>query len=277
VTWPWRKAIIVGASSGIGAELAKQLVAGGCRVALVARREAELAAVAESTTDDQGSQPRHRSEGLGRPTSAIADSAPDYPKPNAQRPTPLIYPHDVTCYEEVPSLFQRICRDLDGLDLIVYSAGYLPRVNEDEYSFEKDRVALEVNLLGAVAWLDQAADRFGRAGAGTIVGISSVAGDRGRKGNPVYNASKAGLNTYLEALRMRLQPKGVTVLTAKPGFVTTPMTEGLGKLPMAITAPEAARRILEAARDKRSVAYIPSRWRPIMFLIRNLPARLVPK
>lgn len=148
---------------------------------------------------------------------------------------------------------------------------------EEEYNFEKDRIALEVNVLGAVAWLDQAADRFSRAGGGTIVGISSVAGDRGRRGNPVYNASKAALNTYLEGLRMRLQPKGVTVLTAKPGFVTTPMTEGLGKLPMAISPQEAARRILEAARDKRSIAYIPGKWRPIMFLIRNLPARLVPK
>ncbi len=264
MSWPWKKAIIVGASSGIGAELARQLAAGGCQVALVARRAVELEAVAQnfrgSTADDR------------RPTTES-----DLPTHTAQSQNSLIYPHDVTCYEEVPSLFQRICRDLGGLDLVVYSAGFLPRVGEDEYSFEKDRVALEVNLLGAVAWLDQAADRFGRAGAGTIVGISSVAGDRGRKGNPVYNASKAGLNTYLEALRMRLQPKGVTVLTAKPGFVATPMTEGLGKLPMVITAPEAARRILEAARDKRSVAYIPSRWRPIMFLIRNLPARLVPK
>jgi NAD(P)-dependent dehydrogenase (short-subunit alcohol dehydrogenase family) len=189
----------------------------------------------------------------------------------------LTYAHDVTCYEAIPALFQQICRDLGGLDLFIYSAGFLPRVAEDEYNFEKDRIALEVNLLGAVAWLNQAADRFGRGDAGTIVGISSVAGDRGRRGNPVYNASKAGLDTYLEALRMRLGPKGVTVLTAKPGSVSTPMTEGLGKLPLMIHPQEAASRILEAAREKRSVAYIPSKWRPIMFIIRNLPARLVPK
>ena len=212
MTWPWKSAIVVGASSGIGAEVARQLAAGGCRVALVARRQTELAALAEEiTTGSTGDTGKaiDAAESVTRNPSSV-------PTPNAQRPTPLIYPHDVTCYEQVPSLFQQICRDLGGLDLIVYSAGFLPRVAEDEYNFEKDRIALEVNVLGAVAWLDQAADRFGRAGGGTIVGVSSVAGDRGRRGNPVYNASKAALNTYLEGLRMRLQPKGVTVLTAKP-------------------------------------------------------------
>ena len=262
--WPWQRAIIVGASSGIGAELARELAGGGCRVALVARRQAELAQVAESV-------------------SALADRSDptdpaDSPKPSSTtHHSPLTYTHDVTCYEAVPDLFQTICRDLGGLDLIIYSAGFLPRVGPEEYNFEKDRVALEVNLMGAVAWLNQAADRFGRAGVGTIVGISSVAGERGRRGNPVYNASKAGLNTYLEALRMRLEPKGVTVLTAKPGAVTTPMIEGLGKQPLMIHPQEAASRILDAARDRRAVAFIPPKWRPIMFIIRNLPARLVPK
>ena len=276
MNWPWRKAIIVGASSGIGAELARQLAEGGCQVALVARRQAELTAVAEDVLSVRRAgvpdQPAGNSDDPAIPRTHEAHTQP-LPPPHSA----LTYSHDVTCYEEVPALFQQICRDLEGLDLIIYSAGYLPRVSQDEYNFEKDRLALEVNLLGAVAWLNQAAERFDRAGAGTIVGISSVAGERGRKGNPVYNASKAGLNTYLEALRMRLQPKSVTVLTAKPGSVSTPMTEGLGKLPLMITPQEAASLILQAARDRRSTAYIPAKWRPIMFLIRNLPARLVPK
>src|SRR5256885_1991389 len=108
----WRQAIIVGASSGIGAELARQLVAEGCRVALVARREVELRALADE---------------IGGAEKA------------------LTYVHDVTCYEQAPALFQQICRDLGGLDLIVYAAGVMPRILPDEYDFEKDRLNVEVN------------------------------------------------------------------------------------------------------------------------------------
>ena len=72
----------------------------------------------------------------------------------------------------------------------------------------------EVNLIGAVAWLNEVAQRFARARGGTIVGISSVAGDRGRRGNPAYCTSKAALTTYLEALRNRVARFGVAVVTS---------------------------------------------------------------
>jgi short-subunit dehydrogenase len=82
---------------------------------------------------------------------------------------------------------------------------------------------VEVNLIGAMAWLNPIAEMFQSAKAGQIVGIGSVAGDRGRVGNPGYNTSKAGLTTYLEALRNRLTRHGVNVLTVKPGFMKTEM------------------------------------------------------
>lgn len=253
----WKRAIIVGASSGMGAELARQLAAQGCRVALVARREAELARLAEEINQSiGGTEPP--------PASRLPTSA-------------LIYPHDVTCYEEVPGLFQKICRDLGGLDLIVYAAGVMPRIAEDEYTFEKDRTVIEVNVLGAIAWLNEAAQRFARAGEGTIVGLSSVAGDRGRRGQPAYCASKAALNTYLESLRNRIGRLGVAVVTVKPGPVDTPMTQGLDRLPMLISAEEAARKILLAARRRVHAAYIPGQWRLVMFLIRHIPSSLFQK
>src|SRR5690349_17117053 len=99
----WARAIVVGASSGIGRALAVRLASRGCRVAAVARREAELRDLAE----------RH----------AVV----------------LPYPHDVTVTEEVPDLFRRICRDLGGLDLVVYAAGIMPRLGPDEYRFAADR------------------------------------------------------------------------------------------------------------------------------------------
>jgi len=180
----------------------------------------------------------------------------------------------VTAYDEVPRLLERICRDLGGLDLIVYAAGVMPRLAADEYTFDKDRRTLEVNVLGAVAWLNEAAQRLALARAGTIVGIASVAGDRGRRGNPVYCTSKAALATYLEALRNRVARHGVAVVTVKPGPVDTPMSRGVERRPFVIGADDAARQILAAARRRAVVAYVPRIWQPIMFVIRHLPSRV---
>jgi short-subunit dehydrogenase len=247
----FQRAIIVGASSGMGEELTRQLAARGCRVALVARRADEL--------------------------TRLAAEINEAPSAHSDVPRALTYAHDVHCYGDVPALFQAICRDLGGLDLIIYAAGVMPQILPDEYDFEKDRAILEVNVLGAAAWLNEAAQRFQVAGEGTIVGISSVAGDRGRRGQPIYCASKAALNTYLESLRNRLGRYGVRVVTIKPGPVDTPMTRGLGKLPLLISAPDAARQILTAADRGKRITYIPWKWRPIMAIIRAIPSPLFQK
>ena len=102
------------------------------------------------------------------------------------------------------ALLRRIVAELGGLDLVVYASGVNFPPGLESYKFNSDQEMLEVNLVGAFAWLNPVAAMFQAAGAGTIVGISSVAGDRGRVGNPAYNASKAGIATYLEALRNRL-------------------------------------------------------------------------
>jgi NAD(P)-dependent dehydrogenase (short-subunit alcohol dehydrogenase family) len=186
----------------------------------------------------------------------------------------LTFVHDVRDVQAVPDLFQEIATRLGGLDLVVYAAGIMPPVGPEEYPTTNDLAVIEANFAGAVAWLNQAANRFGRARAGTIVGISSVAGDRGRLGNPVYNASKAGLDTYLEALRARLARRGVTVLTAKPGYVRTALIEGVAlprSLPV-ISAERAAELILKAAAEGERVAYVPGWWRLIMTVVRAIPA-----
>lgn len=239
------RAIIVGASSGIGAETAKQLAQKGCAVALVARRESELNALAETIRAAGG--------------------------------TAFVYPHDVSDFGDVPPLFQQICRDLGGLDAIFYAAGVMPRITADEYDFAKDRAMIEVNVLGAVAWLNEAAVRFAATGAGTIVGIGSVAGDRGRRGQPVYSTSKAAIETYLEALRNRVGRTGVKVVTIKPGPVATPMTAGLDKLPLMISAEEAARQIIAASERGTRVAYVPGVWRYVMGIIRAIPSPIFQK
>lgn len=239
----WRHALVVGASSGIGAAVARRLGADGVRTALVARRPAELARVAEDI----------RSAG-GDPARA------------------LVFPHDVTQPDEVSALFQRICHELGGLDLLVYAAGIMPRVGAEEYDLTKDRAIVAVNVVGAMAWCNAAAERFARAGAGTLVGISSVAGDRGRRGNPAYHASKAAFDAYLEAIRNRVARLGVHVVTVKPGPVDTPMTHGMDRLPLLISADAAAARLLAGAARGSSTVYVPATWRPIMFVLRHMPS-----
>jgi len=133
---------------------------------------------------------------------------------------------------------------------------------------------LEINLLGAVAWLDPVAERFGRLGRGTIAGIGSVAGDRGRSGAPAYNTSKAALHTFLEALRNRVGRSGVKVVTLKPGFVETEMVAGLGRLPMMISAERAAEIMLRKIRRGVVVAYVPARWRLVSLVVRSIPSFL---
>jgi len=234
----WNRVLIVGASSGIGAAMAQQLAARGSHVAAVARRETELDAVA--------------AKAAGRIRS---------------------YAFDTTRFEDVAELFERIVKDLGGLDAIVYAAGVNPRVVEHEYAFDKDWQMVDVNMIGAMAWLSPAAATFEAARHGTIVGISSIAGERGRRTNPGYTASKAGMTAYLEALRNKCTRYGVNVVTAKPGFVDTDMTKGLPGLFWLISADEAARRIIAMADRGRSASgFVPRRWALVAFIVRHLPS-----
>ena len=183
--------------------------------------------------------------------------------------------HDATAYETVPALFQDLCRQLGGLDLVIYAAGVMPTVAPEEYDFAKDKSMIDTNVLGAIAWLNQAAMRFGNTGAGTILAIGSVAGDRGRAGQPVYNTSKAALATYLEALRNRLSKKGVHVVLVKPGPVATPMTKDLS-LKKAMPCETAARIILSKA-GKNGEYYLSPIHKVIFAVIRNIPSPIFRK
>jgi NAD(P)-dependent dehydrogenase (short-subunit alcohol dehydrogenase family) len=127
---------------------------------------------------------------------------------------------------------------------------------------------IAVNLLGAMAWMNPAAARFEAAQRGTILGISSIAGERGRRGNPGYCTSKAALTTYLESLRNRCARHGVN-----PGFVDTAMTRGVPGLFWVISADEAARRSLRLARrGSSSSGFVPARWWLIALIVRLLPS-----
>jgi short-subunit dehydrogenase len=239
----FHRVIVVGASSGIGEGIAKRLAKAGAKVALLGRRKDELERVAAAM----------------RVSGAEA----------------WVAPHDVTDFPAVPGLFDRLLQQLGGLDLLVYAAGVMPKIDESEYDFGKDRQMIEVNVLGAIAWCDSAAAHFEAQRAGTILGISSIAGERGRRGNPVYTTSKAALTAYLEALRNRLSRYGVSVVTAKPGFVDTAMTKGTSGLLWLISADEAARQSLALAeRGQSRQGFVPRRWALVGFIVRSIPSFL---
>jgi len=233
--------IVVGASSGIGVAIARRLALEGRRVAMLARRAPELRAMAAQIDDATGRQ------------CAFA------------------FVHDAADVDAAEPLFVRIESEVGKVDELHYVAGVMPAVARDEFDLDKDRQQLQVNALGCMAWADAAARRFLPRQQGCIVGISSVAQDRGRVGRPGYNASKAAMDTFLEGLRNRLWRHGVQVTTIRPGFVDTPMTAGL-QLKGAISADRAAELVLRARDRRRAIAYVPAKWRPIMFVIRNIPS-----
>ncbi len=239
---PRKRAILVGASSGIGAALARQLASEGWTLALLARRADRLAALCEEINAAAGEI----------------------------RAVPYI--HDVTDTASVPELMKKILADLGGLDMVIYNAGIALPTGFKHYEFEKDRRMTEVNYIGALAWLDPAAAIFQSLGSGHIVGISSVAGDRGRVKNPAYNASKAALTCYLEALRNRLTRRGVHVLTVKPGYVATEMTQGQKGMFLVASAEKTAADISRAIRRRKQTLYTPWYWGWIMLIVRHIPS-----
>lgn len=157
-------------------------------------------------------------------------------------------------------------------DVVFLVFGYLGNHTKGLTDWEESARIINTNYTGAVSVLNVVANDFEKRGAGTIVGISSVAGDRGRMSNYLYGSAKAGLTAYLSGLRNRLYHSGVHVLTVKPGFVRTQMTEGL-PLPPAITAnPEqVAKEIIKAIKKKRNTIYVLSVWSLIMMIIRSIP------
>ena len=236
-----RRVLVVGASSGIGAAIVKRLAGEGYRVAALARRTEKLGTLARECQTLPGEV--------------------------------VVREHDVCDVADVPELFEDLVRELGGLDFYVFAAGIMPNVGRYEYDTEKDLEMLRINLDGCIAWSNPVANYFRTQRSGTIVGISSVAGERGRKGNPVYGTSKAAMNHYLEALRNRLAEVGVHVCTIKPGYVETAMTEGT-ELTGMITADEAARQILGAARNRVNQRYVPLKWSLIMAVVRAVPSFL---
>jgi short-subunit dehydrogenase len=234
--------LVLGATSGIAQHVARRLVAPGARFFLVARDPAKLEAVAGDL--------RVRGAAV---ESALADL------------------DDLSAHE---ALVARADAALGGMDLAIAAQGVLG----DPATYDRDGAAaarvLHANLVAPAALLTAVARTMAPRGAGCIVGLSSVAGDRGRRSNSVYGASKAGFTAFLSGLRSRLEPAGVQVLTVKPGPVDTAMSARFPKAPSFAPPDLVARDVVRAIRRGADVLYTPWRWRVIMAVVRAIPERI---
>ncbi|MBN1442118.1 MAG: SDR family NAD(P)-dependent oxidoreductase [Planctomycetes bacterium] len=236
---------ISGASSGIGEALARELAARGCRLALFARREAELV--------------RIRGEILAR-------------RPDAEV---LVQPGDVTDRRRVGEAIRAAEAAFGGLDVVILNAGTGDSLFPDRFDAGLVERITRVNYLGAVYAIEAALPGMLARREGRIAGMSSISAVRGLPGAGPYCASKAALSTFLESLRVDLRGRGVGVTTVSPGFVRTPLTDR-NRFPMPFIQPadRAARRIVEGIRRGRREVCFPRRLTIPARCLRFLPAGL---
>jgi len=239
-----RVAVVTGASSGIGWELARQLAAAGCKVGLVARREGPLAELQSLITGAGG-------------TAAVAAA-------------------DVGDRLQVESAFAAIRGRLGPVDIVVANAGVGKPTLLDPVNIADVENMIRVNVMGTVYTLSAALPEMLARKSGHLVAVSSLAGYRSLPGESAYCASKAAVNAYLDGLRIHLRGTGVRVTTACPGFVKTPMTaDNTFHMPGLMEAPDAAARILRAIRAGTKVYNFPWRLHLMVKLSRWLPDRLI--
>ncbi len=238
-----RKVVVFGATSAMAQQTVRLLAAAHAELLLVGRDPEKLAAVSADAV----------ARGAGRVDQLAADL------------------DDAARLEELAAgAFGRLGR----VDLVIVAQGLLG----DSRACERDPALaarlLRTNFTAPALLLERVAARLAAQGSGTIVAISSVAGDRGRQSNYVYGAAKGGLAIYLAGLRNRLARSGVHVVTVKPGFVDSPMTADLPKNRLFAPPSAVAAAILDAVERRRDVVYVPGFWRAVMWAIRMVPERI---
>lgn len=186
-----------------------------------------------------------------------------------------LYEFDASNYTSHQSFYSNIA---EKPDVVMCVFGYLGNHELANKDWGEAQNIISTNFTGAVSILNIIAMDFEKRKSGSIVGISSVAGERGRQSNYIYGSAKAGFSAYLSGLRNRLEKSSVHVVTVKPGFVDTKMTEGLD-LPKPLTAKPAqvAKAIFRAVHKKKNTIYVLPVWRPIMYAIKSIPESVFKK
>lgn len=236
------KAIVFGATSGIGKELTETLIRNNYKVAVTGRRLNKLQELAHKYPDKI-----------------------------------IVKQNDIQQVEEVENIFNQIVEELGEIDLVVQSSG-VGYVNS-ELDWDKENDTILTNVLGVTKLYDLAYNLFRKQGYGHLVGISSIASIRGNRAAPAYFASKAYQKAYLESLYIKtktIPSNKVFVTDIRPGFVDTAMALGDGIFWM-VSLEKAVSQIFRAIKRKKRVAYISKRWAIIAFVLKITPAWLLKK
>jgi decaprenylphospho-beta-D-erythro-pentofuranosid-2-ulose 2-reductase len=238
-----RKAVVLGATKGMGRAIARQLAERGDGLFLLGRDAADLAASA-----------RDIELRAGRAAGSIGTAACDLEQPAGF----------VAALDAADAA-------LGGADTVVVTAGLFAPQDRLEADPDFARRLLTVDFANTVVFCEEARRRLLARGGGTLCVFSSVAGERGRKPVVLYGAAKAGLSAYLEGLDHKFHDKGLRAICVKPGFVRTGMTAGLPAPPFAGEPEAVARDVVRAIDRGKPVVYAPGIWRLIMLVIRALP------
>jgi short-subunit dehydrogenase len=169
------------------------------------------------------------------------------------------------------SFFEGVLKASGELAGVLLAFGELGEQKRATQEFAEALTIINRNFIGACSILTYCANYFGNLGKGFIIGISSVAGNRGRQSNYVYGAAKGGLSLFLQGLRNRLHHAGVRVITIKPGFVDTAMTFGLPGMFLVADPRKVGKQIVDSLDRSKDIRYIPGFWRYIMLVIEWIP------
>ncbi|MBL0341691.1 MAG: SDR family NAD(P)-dependent oxidoreductase [Bacteroidetes bacterium] len=229
---------IAGASSGIGKSLAELYASSGANLQIASRNVDEL--------------------------NSIATELKSKYKISVE-----VYRIDVSNYQSIQDLSKQL---IQVPDIVICSIGYLGIDTRDFLNVSEIHQIFATNAEGSIGLINVFAALFKKSGKGIIVGISSIAGDRGKSKNLFYSSAKAAFTSYLDGLRNELYHHNVHVITVKPGYVDTPMTKGLSLPSSLIISSERAALLIKKAIDhKRNIVYVPSKWRFVIWVINSLP------
>jgi len=238
--------LILGATSSMAIATARRLAARGATLFLVARTDSKLQAVACDLM----------TRGAAHVTTYVLDL-------------------DHTASH--PQMLAAASEAMGGIDLALIAHGVLGDQEAAQENYSVAEAILVTNFLSAVSLCTWLGNYFEARGEGVLAVISSVAGDRGRKSNYVYGASKGALNIFLDGLRNRVDRHGVHILTIRPGFVATPMTAHLPQNALFADPNTIADGILKAVATRKDNVYLPPIWALIMLLVRNIPQSVFKK
>ena len=242
-----RNILITGASAGLGAEMARQFAAKGHNLALTARREERLEALRTELTER-------------------------YPQAQV-----VIHRLDVTDHDQVFEVFRKADAELGQLDRVIVNAGLGKGAPLGTGRFDANRETALTNFVGALAQAEAAMELFRARNAGHLVFISSISALRGLpKTVTTYAATKAGLASLAEGLRMELLGKPITVSTIFPGYIRSEMNEHVANTPLIVDTVSGVRAIVAAIEAEKAKAYVPPwPWSPLARVMRFAPLPLL--